>query len=156
MPYKFGEDSNFQVSQSEPSAIATGIAAHPNYLTEQSSTPTNAVPFASVKKWKVKGKKSQSTLTAIISRAVHCPPVSLLFSFLSLNSSSTVIQADAPVVIKCLWSHLIFSLTLMPIFDNALESENEAIHDIFSGLGFTGRGIICQRWVVLCATKTEK
>jgi hypothetical protein len=24
--------------------------------------------------------------------------------------------------------------------DNALESENEAIHDIFSGLGFTGRG----------------
>jgi len=50
MRYKFGEDSNFQVSQSEPLAIATGIAAHPNYLAEQSSTPRTLFPLPLSKK----------------------------------------------------------------------------------------------------------
>jgi len=67
IPYNFGEDSNFQVSQSEPLAIATRIAAHPNYLAEQSSTSTNAVPFASVDKMesesKEKSKYSGQSLT---------------------------------------------------------------------------------------------
>jgi hypothetical protein len=57
MLYNFSKDSNFQVSQSEPLEIATGIAAHPNYLAEQSSTPTNTISFASVDKMESESKE---------------------------------------------------------------------------------------------------
>jgi hypothetical protein len=70
-----------------PLAIATGVATHRNYLTERSSIPTNAAPFASVKEIESESKETSkySSQSSVMSNTL-CSLMEDLFNwYLSHN-----------------------------------------------------------------------